>query len=154
LRHELNEGPSEKVLATYNAILADKSGFSRSILKIEDYAFVIEQLPQPALVTDLRNRVVGWNRLAETLLGFTKAEMQGRSPGVVFAPSGDASLSDVILRKAVSSGRWTGTAILRAKDGRCLRQRRVVAPLYSADGELVGAFGYGHQPEDASRPLG
>ncbi len=148
LRRELGEGPSEEVLATYNAIFPEKSSLRRSLQKIEDYAFVIEQLPQPALVTDMRNRVVGWNRLAETLLGFTKTEMQGRSPGVVFAPGGDASLSDGILRKAVSTGRWTGSALMRSKaDGRCLRQRRVVAPLYAPDGELIGAFGYGIQHE-------
>jgi PAS domain S-box-containing protein len=152
LRHELDEGPSEEVLRTYQAILADKSASRRSILSIEDYAFVIEQVPQPAVVTDVRNRVVGWNSLAENLLGFTKAEMQGRSPGVIFAPGGDASLSHMILQKAVSCGRWTGTAILRAKDGRRLRQRRVVAPLYGADGELIGAFGYGVQSDDSSRP--
>ena len=154
LRHELGEEPSEEVLATYHAIFPEKSGFRRSLTKLEDYAFVIEQLPQPALVTDLRNRVVGWNDLAETLLGFTKAEMQGRSPGVIFAPGGDASLSNGVLRKAINNGRWTGTALVRTKDGRCLRQRRVVAPLRSSDGELIGAFGYGIQPEDGSRPPG
>jgi PAS domain S-box-containing protein len=154
LRSELGEDPSAEILATYHAIFPKKSGLGQSLLKIEDYAFVIEQLPQPALVTDLQNRVVGWNQLAETLLGFTKSEMQGRSPGVVFAPGGDASLSDGILRRAVSSGRWTGTAILRAKDGRCLRQRRVVAPLYAAGGELIGAFGYGMPHEDGPRPPG
>jgi PAS domain S-box-containing protein len=154
MRRELGEGPSEPVLATYHAIFPRKSGVGLSLLKIEDYAFVIEQLPQPALVTDLQNRVVGWNRLAETLLGFTKTEMQGRSPGVVFAPGGNPSLSDGILRKAVSSGRWTGTAIVRAKDGRCLQQKRVVAPLYGASGELIGAFGYGIAHEDGPRPPG
>ena len=154
MRRELGEGPSEGVLATYHAIFPEKSGLRRSLQKIEDYAFVIEQLPQPALVTDMRNRVVGWNRLAEALLGFTKTEMQGRSPGVVFAPGGAASLSDGILRKAVSGGRWTGTAIMRAKDGRCLRQRRVVAPLYSPDGALIGAFGYGIQHEGHSHLAG
>jgi PAS domain S-box-containing protein len=154
MRGELGEGPSEQVLATYHAIFPKKSGVRQSLLKIEDYAFVIEQLPQPALVTDLRNRVVGWNRLAETLLGFTKTEMQGRSPAVVFAPGGDPSLSDGILRKALSSGRWTGTATVRAKDGRCLRQKRVVAPLYASDGELIGAFGYGIPHEDGPRPPG
>jgi PAS domain S-box-containing protein len=154
LRRELGEGPSEEVLVTYRAIFPERSRFGRSLLKIEDYAFVIEQLPQPALVTDLRNRVVGWNGLAEELLGFTKAEMQGRSPGVVFAPGGNASLSAGILRTAIDKGRWTGTAIVRAKDGRCVRQTRVVAPLYAADGELIGAFGYGIEPGDRARPPG
>jgi PAS domain S-box-containing protein len=152
MRDELGEGPTEQVLATYQAIFPKTSGVRRSLSKIEDYAFVIEQLPQPALVTDLQNRVVGWNRLAETLLGFTKTEMQGRSPGVVFAPGGDPSLSDGILRRAINSGRWSGTALMRAKDGRCVRQRRVVAPLYEAGGELIGAFGYGIPQEDGPRP--
>jgi PAS domain S-box-containing protein len=148
LRHELDEDPSEEVLRTYQAILADKSVARRSILSIQDYALVIEQVPQPAVVTDLRNRVVGWNSLAENLFGFTKAEMLGRSPGVIFAPGGDPALSHTVLQQAVSRGRWTGTAILRAKDGQRLKQRRVVAPLYAADGELIGAFGYGVQNDD------
>jgi hypothetical protein len=54
----------------------------------------------------------------------------------------------MVLQTAVSCGRWTGTAILRAKDGQRLQQRRVVAPLYAADGELIGAFGYGVPNEE------
>jgi PAS domain S-box-containing protein len=145
LKRELNENPSDEVVAIYEAIVAEKPASQRPILRIEDYAFVIEQFPQPAVVTDLSNRVVGWNGFAESLLGFTKAEMQGRSPGVIFAPRGDTSLSHTILQQAVSRGRWEGMAIVRAKGGARLRQRRIVAPLYTADGELIGAFGYGIQ---------
>jgi PAS domain S-box-containing protein len=148
LRHELDESPSDEVVRTYQTILADKSVARRSILSIQDYALVIEQIPHPAVVTDLRNRMVGWNGLAESLLGFSKAEMLGRSPGVIFAPGGDASLSHSILEQAVSNGRWSGTAILRAKDGQRLQQKRIVAPLYAADGELIGAFGYGLHNDD------
>lgn len=154
LRHELDESPSDEVVRTYQMILADKSAAHRSILSIQDYAMVIEQIPQPAVVTDLRNRVVGWNGLAENLLGFTKGEMMGRSPGVIFAPGGNTALSRSILQKAVSDGRWTGTAILRSKDGQRLKQKRVVAPLYAPDGALIGAFGYGIQNDDGVRAPG
>jgi hypothetical protein len=80
--------------------------------------------------------------------------MLGRSPGVIFAPGGDTAMSHTILQKAVSSGRWTGTAVLRSKDGQRLKQKRVVAPLYAADGELIGAFGYGIQNDTSVRVTG
>jgi PAS domain S-box-containing protein len=53
------------------------------------YAFVLEQLPHPVVVTDIQNRIVGWNQLAEDAFGFTKGEICGRSPTLVYAPDRD-----------------------------------------------------------------
>jgi PAS domain S-box-containing protein len=95
------------------------------------------------VVTDTGNRIVGWNRIAEETLGYSKAEMFGRSPTVVYAPDHDSTLADQILRKAIAGGRWMGEVTLIAKDGSTCRQRRVVAPLFGPEGEMVGAFGHG-----------
>jgi hypothetical protein len=69
--------------------------------------------------------------------------MVGRSPTMVYAPDHDSTLADEILRKAIAGGRWSGDVTLIAKDGSTRRQRRVVAPLFGPEGEIVGAFGHG-----------
>lgn len=111
---------------------------------LADFTFVLEQLPYAVAVTDTENRIVGWNHIAEESLGFAKAEMCGRPPTVVYATGGDLPLADQILRKAVSGGRWVGDVMLTAKDGTTFTQRRIVSPLFGADGVMVGAFGHGY----------
>lgn len=110
---------------------------------LADFAFVLEQLPYAVAVTDVENRIVGWNQIAEESLGFAKAEMFGRPPTAVYA-GGDAALADQILRKAVSGGRWVGDVMLTAKNGSSFPQRRIVSPLFGPDGHMVGAFGHGY----------
>jgi PAS domain S-box-containing protein len=142
LRRELGVGPDAVTVETYEEILNGSMSPSK-YRTLSAYVFVLEQLPYPVTVTDLENRIVGWNRLAEEALGFSKAEMLGRSPTEIYAPDHDSALADDILQKAIEGGRWVGEPALIAKDGSVHRQRRVVVPLFGAEGEFIGAFGHG-----------
>jgi PAS domain S-box-containing protein len=143
LRRELGISPGHETVATFNTILTrGKPNFDQP-RTLTQFAFVLEQLPHPVVVTDIKNCIVGWNRLAEETFGFTKGEICGRSPTIVYAPDRDQSLADSILQRAVLSGRWSGSVKMVKKDGQRCRQRRIVAPLYNPDGELIGAFGHG-----------
>jgi PAS domain S-box-containing protein len=142
IRRELGVDPGLPTVEVYRDIVRG-SGPPKQGRTLSEYAFVLEQLPYPVAVTDTVNRIVGWNRIAEETFGFSKAEMVGRSPTLVYAPDHDSTLADEILRKAIAGGRWSGDVTLTAKDGSARRQRRVVAPLFGPEGEIVGAFGHG-----------
>jgi PAS domain S-box-containing protein len=142
IRRELDVDPDRTTMEVYREIVRGSTPSDQG-RTLSEYAFVLEQLPYAVAVTDTGNRIVGWNRIAEETFGFSKAEMVGRSPTLVYAPNHDSTLADQILRKAIAGGRWSSDVTLIAKDGSLRRQRRVVAPLFGPEGEIVGAFGHG-----------
>jgi len=143
LRQELGVVPDQETVAVFRAIAAQDGAQPLQPRTLTQYVFVLEQLPHPVVVTDTQNRIVGWNHLAEADFGFTKAEICGRSPTLVYAPDRNPSLADSILQKVLRSGRWSKRVSMVGKDGRQCHQHRIVAPLYSPAGELIGAFGHG-----------
>ena len=142
IRRELGVEPDRPTVEVYREIVRGSTPANQG-RTLSEYAFVLEQLPYAVAVTDTDNRIVGWNRIAEETFGFSKAEMVGRSPTLVYAPDHDSTLADQILQKAIAGGRWSSDVTLIAKDGSFRRQRRVVAPLFGPEGEMVGAFGHG-----------
>lgn len=138
LDRELDVRPSIQLVRAYESILRDTAEPAAPTFRIEDYVFVVEQIPHPVLVTDMHNRIVGWNSRSERLFGFSKEEMVGRTPAMLH---GDAGLVASIIDSALEYGSWTGEITLLTKDGQRCRQRRVVAPLFAPDGRRLGAFG-------------
>jgi PAS domain S-box-containing protein len=143
LRQELGIAPDPQTMATFQAIEKRSKPQPSQPRTLGQYAFVLEQLPHPVVVTDVQNHIVGWNRLAEDAFGFTKSEIFGRSPTLVYAPDRNPSLADSILKRALRSGRWSKRVNMVSKDGQHRHQQRIVAPLYNPAGELIGAFGHG-----------
>jgi PAS domain S-box-containing protein len=142
LERELGVDPDDQTLEIYQQLMRGEP-IAPSAGVLRDYAAVLEQLPYVVTVTDLSNRIVGWNRIAEDTLGYSKAEMLGRSPTLVFAPNRDLAQADVVLKRALSKGRWDGNVMMTGKDGRTCRQKRVVTPLSNPAGLVIGAFGHG-----------
>jgi PAS domain S-box-containing protein len=142
IRRELGVDPDRPTVEVYREIVRGSTPANQG-RTLSEYAFVLEQLPYAVAVTDTDNRIVGWNRIAEETFGYSKAEMVGRSPTLVYAPDHDSTLANQILQKAIAGGRWSSDVTLIAKDGSLRRQRRVVAPLFGPEGEMVGAFGHG-----------
>src|SRR5882757_8898972 len=151
LRQELGVVPDQETVAVFRAIAAQDGAQPLQPRTLTQYVFVLEQLPHPVVVTDTQNRIVGWNHLAEADFGFTKAEICGRSPTLVYAPDRNPSLADSILKQALQSGRWSKRVDMVSKDGQLSHQQRIVAPLYSPEGELIGAFGHGIIPSRRNR---
>lgn len=144
LRRELGVAPEHETVATFRAIV-ERSQPQQPLQPdtLAQYAFVLEQLPHPVVVTDLQSRIIGWNSLAEQTSGFTKAEICGRTPAAVLAPNGDPSQADSILKHALQWGRWSKRVDLVSRNGQRSHQQRIVSPLFTRDGELIGAFGHG-----------
>jgi PAS domain S-box-containing protein len=143
LRCELNVAPQQKTVATFRSIVERSQPQSSQPRTLAQYAFVLEQLPHPVLVTDTQSRIVGWNSLSEQTSGFTKDEICGRTPAAILAPGGDPSQAASVLKHALQWGRWSKRVDLISKDGQRSQQQRIVAPLYSPEGEFIGAFGHG-----------
>jgi PAS domain S-box-containing protein len=142
LRQELGVAPDPQTMTLHEAIRVGR-GETFAPASLAESAFVLEQVPHCVVVTDLCNHIVGWNKAAEQAFGFTKDDMCGRKPTLLYAPARDQSLADAILKTALANGKWSQNVRLLSKDGRETHQVRTVAPLHDRAGQLIGAFGVG-----------
>jgi PAS domain S-box-containing protein len=142
LRSELGVSPDSETMQLHDELQAERAA-AGALRTLADYAFVLEQQAFCVVVTDLKSRVVGWNRIAEEKLGFTKDFMFGQSPTLLYAPKRDQSLADGVFKRACEHGHWTHRVKLLSKDGRETWQTRTVAPLFDRSGAMIGGFGTG-----------
>ena len=144
LSDELGVSPESQTRELYRSICANRSVAREVSTSLSEFAFILEQLPYPVIVTDTASRIVGWNSSSESAFGKLKTEVFGSVPSAVFGeakPRDRQRDSDEVFQHAVSKGSWSGRAKVRSSDGSVSFVRRLVSPLYSADGELIGAVG-------------
>jgi len=142
LRQELGIPPDQETVALFEAICVGR-GTSFTPTSLIEIAFVLEQVPHCIVVTDLTNQIVGWSKVAEQEFGFTKDDMLGRTPTLLYAPARDQTLAHGILKVALARGKWSRRVKLLSKDGRETYQIRTVTPLRDHTGRPIGAFGIG-----------
>ena len=104
-------------------------------------AFVLEQIPDCVVITDLDGHIVGWNQHARSNFGWDKREVLGRRPSFLYGPDADFSVSAELIGKAVRYGRWSGVLRLFNKDGSSRLHKRTMMPLRDPTGRVVGVFG-------------
>ena len=85
--------------------------------------------------TDLRGRVVSWNKGAENVLGWSEAEMLGRDARVIFTPEDRvAHAPEMEMAGARSAGRAEDVRWHIRKDGSRFWANGLMMPLRDADG--------------------
>lgn len=95
-----------------------------------DFAFI---------TLDLEGCVVGWNKGAEQLLGYSESEIQGQPFGLFYTPEDIASgQPELLLAKARAAGRSEGERWHRRKDGSRFWASGVITLLRNGKGEVHG----------------
>lgn len=101
-------------------------------------AAIVESSQDAIYSTDLGSVITSWNAGAETMLGYTAAEMIGTSVTQLF-PDDRLAEENLILQRLC---RGEGTDLLetlrRAKDGRLVEVSIVVSPIRGARGRITG----------------
>ncbi|MFO0996405.1 MAG: PAS domain S-box protein [Alphaproteobacteria bacterium] len=103
-------------------------------------ALIWEQISEGVIITDLHGTITNWNPAAESVFGYTAAEMLGRSPDLFYSPQQTAGLTTSILKSVRRDGRWAGQIHFTRKDHRSGIAETVVVPLRTDDGHLVAAI--------------
>jgi PAS domain S-box-containing protein len=99
--------------------------------------------------TDRAGVIVGWNRAAEALYGYSLQEVLGRPVISVVVPR-RAKRQAAAIMEALALGRsWEGEFDVRHRDGHLLCVRVHDAPLLDADGEVIGVVGYSVNASDS-----
>jgi diguanylate cyclase (GGDEF)-like protein/PAS domain S-box-containing protein len=98
--------------------------------------------------------VTSWNEAAERLLGYTAAEVVGRSMRVLIG-SGDADDTSLLLRSIARGEAVKNVETVRTrKDGERVSVSITVSPVYDGDGNLAGTSTIARDIRDRNRMLG
>jgi two-component system cell cycle sensor histidine kinase/response regulator CckA len=101
---------------------------------------LLDAVGQAVIATDVAGRIVYWNRAAETLYGWTAAEMIGQSSRVLVPPD-MADYADVILARILAGEDWSGEFLVRRKDGSTFTAYVTDAVLRDRAGTIIGIVG-------------
>ncbi|MEU6657131.1 SpoIIE family protein phosphatase [Streptomyces sp. NPDC046900] len=89
----------------------------------------------PAIaVLDAQGTVVGWSQAAQRLVGYSAAEVVGRSAGVLLVAADDRAKASQAAQENTGRGRCSYLAQVRHRDGRSIDVRLRVSSLSGQDG--------------------
>lgn len=102
------------------------------------FADIVHAADALIIAVDLDNVVLSWNRGAERILGYTAAEMVGRSTAAFFAPGEFEKIRVVTDRVARGEHVVVSDHLALRKDGRPVSLSATIAPVYGPAGTVVG----------------
>jgi PAS domain S-box-containing protein len=104
------------------------------------YAHIVESLRDYAvLLLDAEHRITNWNRGAQAIFGFERAEAVGHNAMLLLPEGEDAREAwRRDLRLAATAQRAATQRWMRRRDGSLLWAEGVLMPLHGADGAVVG----------------
>lgn len=100
-------------------------------------SFLLDQVQAAVTATDLTGAITHWNRGAEDMFGWSRAEAVGRDFRVLFDSSDAGRAEDVQV--AVLAGRgWEGEFPVRRKDGKQVLVYTTLSPIRGDDEAIEG----------------
>ncbi len=96
----------------------------------------IGQTPDMVLITDPQGVIRYANAAAEVISGYPKDELIGQNPRLFKSGSHDAAFYRSMWEALLRGETWKGHLINRRKDGGLWDAQAVIAPVFSAQGEL------------------
>ncbi|MEV6995926.1 SpoIIE family protein phosphatase [Streptomyces sp. NPDC093228] len=94
----------------------------------------IETASPAIALLDAQGTVLGWSQAAQQLLGYSAAEVVGRSAGVLLAAAGDRVRASEAAQESTLWGRWSDIARVRHRNGHSIDIRLSVSSLSGQDG--------------------
>lgn len=94
----------------------------------------IETVCPAIALLDAQGTVVGWSQAAQRLVGYSAAEVVGRSAGVLLVAADDRAKASQAAQESTLRGCWSDLAQVRHRDGRSIDVRLCVSSLSRQDG--------------------
>jgi PAS domain S-box-containing protein len=120
--------------------MKDMSERNRAADQIRLQAQLIDQAQTAVIATDLAGIVTVWNRGAEQLFGWTRAEALGANIRNL-TMNADTEHGDAVLARLLQGEAWEGEYLAQRKDGTKVAISVSDAPIHDARGEFVGVVG-------------
>lgn len=106
---------------------------------IRRHARAFDHISDAVLTLDLEARVIDWNPGAERMFGYSKGEMQGRTPDSL-RPADETATALDLLNTMRRDGRWSGETRFVRKDGSPGVCDTVLVPLFDDFGRILAAL--------------
>jgi PAS domain S-box-containing protein len=103
------------------------------------FSAVIESSNDAIVTKTLDATIIGWNRAAERLFGFTAAEAVGSRVDIIVPPDRRAEAGDILGRVSRGETIEQHETVRMHKEGRALDVALTIAPIKSANGKIIGA---------------
>ena len=129
----------------------DITGYKEAEAALQRQALVFDSLYDAVMITDMDGRVAAWNRAAERVYGWTRAEALGHGPELWLGREGSAEVSHDVFDALDREGRWQGEIRFTRKDGTRGVSETLVVPLLDGEGRRVGALGVNRDVTDRAR---
>ncbi|MBN3879972.1 MULTISPECIES: PAS domain-containing hybrid sensor histidine kinase/response regulator [unclassified Nostoc] len=114
-------------------------------------ALTFENMHDGVIITDLTGSIIDWNPAAESMFGYTKAEILTQYSSILHQPEVAATLSVNILSTVNQQGRWSGEIHFIRKDGSEGICETTVVALQDEQGEIVATVGINHDITENKR---
>ncbi len=105
------------------------------------YGFIINQMFDGVIVTDLEGVIVDWNNGAHRIFGYTKEDAIGQLPSMMHQKDDVDWMTHDMLEGVRQSGRWFGEVPFIHKDGSSGVCETSVVPFYNDSNEMVATIG-------------
>jgi len=138
-------------LSHFIGIQTDISDRKLAEARLRHQALTFETIHDGAIVTDLTGSIIDWNPAAETMFGYTKAEVLGKTPSILHKPEVAATLNTEVLQTVTEKGRWSGEINFIRKDGSQGICETTVASLQDEQGQIVATIGINHDITESKR---
>ncbi|WP_228014456.1 PAS domain S-box protein [Fortiea sp. LEGE XX443] len=104
-------------LTHFIGIHTDVSERKQAELALHRQALIFENMYDGVIITDLTGKIIDWNGAAEWMFGYTKAEILGRTPNILYKPEVFPTFIPQLLPEIQQHGRWSGEIQFIRKDG-------------------------------------
>ncbi len=118
--------------------LLDISERRRADAELRRQSLLFESLTDAVVVVGADGTILDWSASAQRLLGWTKAEVLGRRPGILLLPADSERLDQPLAQSARDGERRVAELVITDKSGAELQVEVVAAPLVARQEELVG----------------
>ncbi|HEX6041645.1 PAS domain S-box protein [Longimicrobium sp.] len=129
----------------------DITDYKHAEAALQRQALVFDNLYDAVLITDTASRLVGWNRAAERVFGWTRDEALGHGVELWLGEARAEELARQVFDAIDRTGRWQGEIRFARKDGTEGVAETVVVPLLDENGRRVGALGVNRDVSDRAR---
>jgi PAS domain S-box-containing protein len=124
----------------FTAFIRDISARKNAEAQITMLAHAVESTSEPICITDLEDCFLFVNRAFESAYGYSREEINGKTPGLLFSPKNPPLLLKEIL-EATRNGGWRGEVLDRRKDGTDFPIFLSTSQIRDNHGRVVGLMG-------------
>jgi PAS domain S-box-containing protein len=106
-----------------------------------DPAIILDSANDAIILTDSQFRIIGWNKRAEEMHGFKKAEVIGKSVIDALVPAGNRRNATCMMKRLLKNDSFSWECMHTAKDSRKFPVRVSTRAVFDSSGRRVGYLG-------------